>query len=215
MAFIALFVSDAHAEPCALDALKKLVAVHEPRLVVIAGDLTMNGPLAYAQKLINAASSKGARVLFEWGNMDDAPIVDWMKTQQDCIHARRVEVEGHAVVGLGGSVTSPFNTPTEYSEEEYARLLNDLLDENTVFAPHNPPYGTIADVIRAGTHVGSRAILDAIKQAQPRLCVCGHIHEAEGAERVGRTLLLKTGPLMDGKAVLVDLESLKYEFVEA
>jgi Icc-related predicted phosphoesterase len=39
-------------------------------------------------------------------------------------------------------------------------------------------------------HAGSPGLRDLIRQTGPRLFICGHIHEAAGAERMGRTLVV-------------------------
>jgi len=57
-----------------------------------------------------------------------------------------------------------------------------------VLATHTPPYGTSVDELPDGRHAGSRAIREFIEREQPRLCVCGHIHEGGGREHIlGRT----------------------------
>ena len=74
---------------------------------------------------------------------------------------------------------------------------------------HNPPYNTIADVIPNGMHVGSRAIRKMIEEKKPIAALCGHIHEAEGAEMLGETKIVKIAPLMYGKAMILELPSLE------
>jgi len=57
---------------------------------------------------------------------------------------------------------------------------------------HCPPFGCLTD--RSGgasaaewLHYGSTALSDYIAIHSPRLVVCGHVHEAEPYERIGRT----------------------------
>jgi hypothetical protein len=74
------------------------------------------------------------------------------------------------------------------------RKLNNLLRENpnSVLITHNPPYGYL-DKITSGKHVGSKIIYEAIKKHQPLLVLCGHIHEAEGETRIGKTKVYNLG----------------------
>jgi hypothetical protein len=51
------------------------------------------------------------------------------------------------------------------------------------------------DTSSSGDHLGSEAILEAIETKRPPLAVCGHIHEAWGAEdEVGETKVINLGP---------------------
>ncbi len=59
---------------------------------------------------------------------------------------------------------------------------------------HSPPMGHV-DASSAGDHLGSTAILAAIEAKQPRLAVCGHIHESWGqSSRIGETEVHNLGP---------------------
>ena len=63
-----------------------------------------------------------------------------------------------------------------------------------VLVVHSPPQGHV-DASSAGDHLGSVAILEAIEAKQPRLAVCGHIHESWGASStIGETEVHNLGP---------------------
>lgn len=218
MAFPALFVSDCHDNPKAIAALEVFLQKHSPKLVVFAGDLTTDSGeqgVSFAKKMFSACGAAGARILAQRGNMDDEFILKLIEEKGISIHAKRVVVAGRTIVGLEGCSTSPFNTPVEYSEEEYEKLLEGLVDGNTIFVPHCPPNDTVADRISSGLHVGSKAVRKTVDECQPLFCLCGHIHEAKGEQLLGKTRLLKLEPLQDGKAALVDLESLQWAFLSA
>ena len=48
-----------------------------------------------------------------------------------------------------------------------------------ILVVHSPPKG-VADRTSAGASVGSTAIRAAIERAQPRLALCGHVHDSWG-----------------------------------
>ena len=89
------------------------------------------------------------------------------------------------------------------------RALRDTQDTNRVLdrfgkldilVTHVPPYGVLDRVESKtippswiGRHAGSRAILEYIQKQQPDYVFCGHIHEAEGYERVGRSQVYNLG----------------------
>jgi Icc-related predicted phosphoesterase len=78
-----------------------------------------------------------------------------------------------------------------------------------ILVSHVPPYGVLDRVDSAsvppawiGRHAGSRAVLEYIRDRQPRYVFCGHIHEAEGCERLGRTEVCNLGM---GGCKIIDL----------
>lgn len=69
-----------------------------------------------------------------------------------------------------------------------------------ILLTHVPPYGVLDRVDSAsippawiGLHAGSRTVLEYIRKEQPRYVFCGHIHEGEGFERLGRTEVYNLG----------------------
>jgi uncharacterized protein len=135
--------------------------------------------------------------------------------------SERVEFPSFAVCDLGpvsmaslGAVPiTPWNTERECSEEDLAKLIDDLLSPLPAGAKcilnfHCPPYASTLDdapeldaslkpVIRGGrpsiVPVGSHAIRAAIKKYQPPVALHGHIHESRGVQKIGRTLCINPG----------------------
>lgn len=210
-----LFISDCHGEPACIPHLERLAEAHAPRLAVFTGDLTTRGDTNFPQEMFSLLERRGCRVFAVGGNLDPQPVHDWLAQAGYSLHCKRVTVDGVTLAGLGGSLPAPGGTCVEYSEQEFARMLEGLLDEKTIFATHSPPFNTIADRIASGAHVGSHAIREAIQRCKPRACLCGHIHEAQGSEMLDSTLLIKLPPFKDGGAVAIDLKTLEFEFLKA
>ncbi len=74
------------------------------------------------------------------------------------------------------------------------KKLNKLLKENkkAILLSHASPYG-ILDKAYNGKHVGSKILLKSIKRYQPELVLCGHIHEAQGEGKIGKTKIYNLG----------------------
>lgn len=110
------------------------------------------------------------------------------------LHGEGVEVDGLDFFGLGGGIpVTPWSWSYDLEEQEAADLL-EALPEEAVLVVHSPPHGH-CDVTAEGVHLGSTAILDAIKEKSPRLVICGHIHEAWGMEsEEGTTQVANLGP---------------------
>jgi len=69
-----------------------------------------------------------------------------------------------------------------------------------ILVHHQPPYGVLDKVASKsvpknwkGKHAGSTVVLDYIRRKQPRYSVCGHIHEAKGTKKIGKTEVYNLG----------------------
>lgn len=96
--------------------------------------------------------------------------------------------------GLGAGVpVTPWDWSFDLDEEQAAADLVDC-PEGAVLVVHSPPRGH-CDLSGDGEHLGSESILEAIEAKQPRIAVCGHIHESWGAtSTIGATRVLNLGP---------------------
>jgi Icc-related predicted phosphoesterase len=112
------------------------------------------------------------------------------------LHGEGTEIDGVAFFGLGAGVpVTPWGWSFDLTEEEAADRLA-ACPEGGVLVVHSPPKG----YVDGKRHLGSEAILRTIEDKQPRLVVCGHIHEAAGEEaRVGASRVINAGP--DGTIV--------------
>lgn len=110
------------------------------------------------------------------------------------LHGESAEVAGTSVYGLGGGVpVTPWEWSFDLDEGEAAELL-EALPAGGLLVVHSPPKGH-CDKSAGEEHLGSTAILEAIERTQPRLAVCGHIHEAWGERStIGSTEVVNLGP---------------------
>ncbi len=184
-----LAFSDIHADEDALDRLRTLASRDVYDYVIFAGDMTNRGPLSYAQDLIELF---GERFYFVHGNMDSSAVVDTLRSNTHYLHGRKLPMGEWNLVGLGGSNPTPFQTPSELGETQIESILKSAgIDERSIFVTHPPPYGCFDQV--GGLHVGSKSVAAAIEQYKPLMALCGHIHEHEGQQIVGSTLVVKLG----------------------
>jgi len=110
------------------------------------------------------------------------------------LHGEGTEIDGVAFFGLGAGVpVTPWDWSFDLTEEEAAEKLTGC-PEGCVLAVHSPPRGHV-DVSSRGEHLGSTAIRDAIAAREPRLALCGHIHESWGRRSaIGPTEVVNLGP---------------------
>ena len=97
--------------------------------------------------------------------------------------------------------------------------------ERTIFSFHCPPYNSkldeapeltadmsLKDAGRSTKPVGSTAVRQAIEEFQPCLSLHGHIHEARGSTRLGKTLCINPGSSYEQGQLLgavIDLDGKK------
>lgn len=95
--------------------------------------------------------------------------------------------------------------------EKAKRILKNFRDLD-ILVCHQPPYGILDKVTGKfgapknwhGKHAGSKVILNYIKKHQPHYVFCGHIHEAKGMKKVGKTKVYNVG--FNGDYVLIDID---------
>jgi uncharacterized protein len=110
------------------------------------------------------------------------------------LHGQGTEIDGTRFFGLGAGIPiTPWDWSFDLDEDQAADQLAGC-PEDAVLVVHSPPKGH-CDQSSSGDHLGSQAILEAIEAKKPRLAVCGHIHEAWGAEsEIGPTRVMNLGP---------------------
>jgi Icc-related predicted phosphoesterase len=141
---------------------------------------------------------------------------------------RVVEIDGYQMASTGWSNPTPWDTYREEDEaqlrERIRRVVSEITapPERAIFSLHCPPYGSkldeapeltadmsLKDAGRATKPVGSTAVRAAIEDFQPALSLHGHIHEARGSTRLGRTLCINPGSSYEQGQLLgavIDLE---------
>ena len=114
------------------------------------------------------------------------------------LHGDSLEFGGLTLFGLGyGVPVTPFGDWSCDLTETTATGLLDRCQRADVMILHAPPKGHV-DVTSDGTSVGSTAILAAIERVQPKLAVCGHIHDSWGQRsRIGATEVANLGPTVN------------------
>jgi len=167
--------------------------------------------MALADERLNGT---GVRCYVCPGN-DDSPATDEVirrSSRVELAEGRAVELgEGFSMVSTGWSNLTPWRTFRELPEPELAAQIERMIPagatmSRTVFNFHCPPYGSgldeapevdeefnIRDAGRALVPVGSSAVREAIERHQPVLALHGHIHEAKGVTRLGKTLCINPG----------------------
>ncbi len=158
----------------------------------------------------------GVKAYISPGNDDDLVVDEVLSSSPYIIDPEEKVVElspGVFMLSFGYSNPTPWNSPRELPEEDIARRLEALVDQLPadgvqIFNIHVPPKDTPIDqaaqlddhlkpVVSGGhvvmTGVGSTAVRELILRCQPAVGLHGHVHEAAGAIRLGKTICINPG----------------------
>jgi len=134
-----------------------------------------------------------------WGTHDEGKVV-WLDDE-------------HEMISWGYSNITPWHSHREQTEEQLTASMNEMAGrlshpERAVLNVHVPPYGTQLDEApRLDENLRVQALLGQVQFAavgstavrefelghQPLLGLHGHIHEASGIRRLGRTVVINPG----------------------
>ena len=166
--------------------------------------------------LIPEKLPKETRVIVCPGNDDRFPVDDLVNNHKHVINGegKVIEIDDqHEMVSCGWVNPSPWKTTREEEEDKLEERLEKYISqlknvENAIFNFHAPPYQTKLDeaplldkdlnpIIQGGrvimVPVGSKAVRKMIEKYQPFLGLHGHIHEASGSMKIGRTYCVNPG----------------------
>jgi Icc-related predicted phosphoesterase len=178
-------------------------------------------------------AGKGIRCFVCPGNDDQLNVDDVIRDAKsvELAEGEVVEIGGYQMVSSGWANRTPWHTYREEDEEDLEIRIRKITDqvtappERTIFSLHCPPYKSglddapqltkdmhLKEAGRSTVPVGSTAVRAAIEEHQPCLGLHGHIHEAKGTTRIGRTLCINPGSSYEQGQLLgavVDLDGKK------
>ena len=175
----------------------------------------------------------GIRVFVCPGNDDQLEIDEIVEAAKtvELGEGRVVDIDGFQLASSGWANRTPWDTYREEDEPDLKKRIEAMLvnvtaePEKTIFSLHCPPYATglddapqltaemdLKDAGRSTVPVGSTAVREAIEEHQPALSLHGHIHEARGTTRLGKTLCINPGSSYEQGQLLgavIDLDGKK------
>ena len=198
-----LLVSDMHGNAKAVEELKAQAAQCDG--ILCAGDFAEFGKAETGEPTLEALLTLSDSIYSVIGNCDEFSFLQKLEEKDISVEKALVQHEGLIIAGSGGGSKFTGTTPFERSDEELVSdfsLITEQGEEawdNLVAIMHNPPKDTKCDCIEGGIHVGSPLLREFIEKYKPLAVLTGHIHESCGIDRIGNTLVVNPGPLMEGK----------------
>ena len=189
-----LCVSDLHADLAACAAVVDLSDSVDA--VVLAGDFARQHRLL--TETIDALRPITTPCVLVPGNNETTEALrdacaGW--SAATVLHGSGRTIGGVSFWGLGAGVpVTPFGSWSFDLTEEQARPLLAGCPEGAVLVSHSPPKGH-GDTTGSGLAAGSVALLETIDRVNPRLVVCGHVHDSWGYDDArGPTRIINAGP---------------------
>jgi len=217
-----LAISDIHAKE--YEGIYNYLEKNNIDLLIISGDITNFGPLEFVGDFLNKLASYGPTIIAIPGNCDPEGVVEKIdESAAICVHEDVIEYGNLVIYGFGGSNPTPFDTPFEFDEETLYNSIKSVMESRdidsikkstdnfphgkiSILLTHAPPNDTEVDKIDDDVHVGSESVKRIIEEYQPRLNLCGHIHEARAFDMVGGTVTANPGMFEDGYGCLIEID---------
>lgn len=134
-----------------------------------------------------------------YGNVDIPRLwPEYLRDGQHLLDGEVAEIGGRRFGFVGGGLRTPYRTPYELSDEEYAAKVDAVFAAGPVdvLCCHIPPAvpELTYDVVARRFERGSAYVLDVIRRHAPRLVLFGHVHQPlAGRMRIGRTECVNVG----------------------
>ena len=196
-----LHFTDIHGTYALFETVHEIIGKAD--LIILSGDITHFGHEKETQKIIESISRYNSNILAVAGNCDYPEVETYLDITGIGLHLKSIDYGGFVFAGIGGSLPCPGKTPYEYTEEELSVMIQKLSlnignEKPLILISHQPPLDTINDRLSDGSHVGSRAVREFIKNRKPALCLTGHIHEGTGTDSIGASRIVNPGPFRSG-----------------
>jgi len=167
-----------------------IVQQREVDAIVCGGDFSPHGWHGEGESLDDVISfllGLNKPIFFVQGNMDPSPDyfthLESSYNNLNYIHLKRAKIGDYYLVGIGDFHFMPSVVMDK---------LESLVKKNpskTIIVSHYPPKGLV-DLADDGEHAGIEEFRELIEKYQPLLFICGHIHEAAGTTKLGKTTVV-------------------------
>ncbi len=193
------------------------MAAHPEKVQDMFREKMVQSVKSWIQQAEQRLKGSGVKCFISAGNDDDYYIDQVLQSSDYVVYPEGKVLsldDNHEMVSCGFTNMTPWKCPRDIPEEELGRKLSDVVGkvkdvENCVLNFHCPPFGTNIDlapkltpdlkpVLEPGggmemTPVGSTSVRRIIEDHQPLLGLHGHIHEAKGVAKIGRTMCVNPG----------------------
>lgn len=182
---------DLHEDRGTLRQLVSRAKQPDVNFVVCAGDFSTFG--RGMRTVLEEFNQLGKTLYIIPGNHEEKiDLIDAVKPYAHCIvlHRRAIPIAEYLFLGYGGGgFTMEDAQFRKIAREWYGKYKRQKL----VLVTHQPPYGTKIDLLEK-QHVGNIDYRKFIERVNPKLVICGHLHETAGVvDSIGKTRIVNPG----------------------
>ena len=162
---------------------------------MLCGDLQDRGSLKLLESRLE--SLKFSPIFFVWGNSEEQLNLNTNLEHAHNIHLKHMRLKDLDFIGIGGD---------EFDLKKEIQIITKLIDSvnpnELIIVSHVPPHNTV-DLCNDGRHVGVPEFRALIEEFEPKLVLCGHIHEqCQKVEKIKDTTICNVGP--EGILIIID-----------
>ena len=194
-----LGAGDFHGDTSPVEKLAAKAEKEEANLVLLCGDLMDDDS---AENILQPFKDKRQKVLLLNGNHDSPAAADFLATINQAKHlhgysARYEDVGifgcGSANCGIHGLREDDIHETLKKAHEPISYLTKKLMATHV-----HPKYSRMAELSKENW--GSVGVSKALRELEPDVLLCSHLHEAEGLEEtIGKTRVINVGK--EGKII--------------
>ncbi|MBS3772928.1 MAG: metallophosphoesterase family protein [Candidatus Thermoplasmatota archaeon] len=192
-----LAAADFHGKAHRYQSFQAGIPAEQPDVAVLAGDV--NGSPSFFSLL----ETLDVPTLVVHGNMDSLAVGERIHAIDSAIflHNQVYCHDGFAFVGVGGA------SPKTVEVTPVDDITPQQLDETAcdVLVTHVPPKG-VKDAAMLGRHIGSDWVRQFIEKRQPRVALCGHVHEDRGHAWLNEAMVVNCTIGKGGAYTVIDLD---------
>ena len=131
-----------------------------------------------------------------YGNVDLPRLwADHVRPGQHVLDGQRIELDGWTFGFVGGGLRTAYRTPNEIDDDVFDTKVAAVGDVDVLCA-HIPPAvpELLYDTVARRMERGSEALLEVIRDTQPRYALFGHVHQPlQRRIRIGATECINVG----------------------
>jgi Icc-related predicted phosphoesterase len=131
-----------------------------------------------------------------YGNVDLPRLwAEHVRPGQHVLDGQKIELGGRTFGFVGGGLRTTYRTPNELDDEVFAAKVA-AVGEVDVLCTHIPPAipELLYDTVARRTERGSEALLELVRETQPRYVLFGHVHQPlQSRIRIGGTECINVG----------------------
>lgn len=203
-----LLLSDLHGNISAIEQLK--AEIDSSDVVLFAGDFARFGDVSTGLPALEALQKTREDALCVIGNCDEASFKAEVEKRDMSCEGTVVWRDGLIFCGSGGGGHFNGSTPNERDDEDMMQDFDALKDNGdwggTILISHNPPKDTKCDAVTDSVHAGSALLRAYIEDKKPLAVLTGHIHEGVAIDKIGDTVVINPGALLEGKYAAMTVE---------